>query len=135
MSQGESEHPAGVTLPPTRYTLFALLGGAVAWTLHFLGSYALVAIGCVAGWGGIRTGLAAGTVALLAVALWSTVLAWHAWRRVSGGQQWDIALSEPRGWFAFLMLTGVLMGAVAALTIALEGMGTLALPVCGWDAR
>lgn len=135
MSQGESEHPAGVTLPPPSYTLFALLGGAVAWTLHFLGSYALVAIGCVAGWGGIRTGLAAGTVVLLTLAVWSTILAWRAWRRVSGGQHWDIALSEPRGWFAFLMLTGVLMGAVAALTIALEGLGTLALPVCGWDAR
>ena len=33
------------------------------------------------------------------------------------------------------MMTGVLLGAVSALTIALEGWGTLMLPVCGWNAR
>jgi hypothetical protein len=29
----------------------------------------------------------------------------------------------------------VLLGAVSVLTIALEGLGTLILPVCGWDVR
>ena len=135
MSQGEADHPAGVALPSWGHTLFAILGGAVAWTLHFLGSYALVAIGCVAGWRGMRLSLAVGTVLLLALALWSTFAAWRGWRRVSGEQDLGVALGEPRGWFAFLMLTGVLMGVVAVLTILLEGFGTLTLPLCGWDAR
>jgi hypothetical protein len=135
MSQGEAEHPAGSPLPPLGHTLFALLGGAAAWTLHFTGSYAIVAIGCVAGWPGVRTSLVVGTVLLLVIAAWSTLAAWRAWRRVSGDQHWDVALGEPKGWFAFLMLTGVLMGAVAALTILLEGAGSLVLPVCGWDVR
>jgi hypothetical protein len=135
MTQGQSEHQAGLPTAPTGRLLFALLGGAGAWTLHFLGSYALAAIGCVQRWQGLREGLAVGTLALVLVAAWSTGVSWREWRRVSAGQPWDSALSEPRGWFAYLMLTGVLMGALAVLTIALEGWGTLVLPVCGWDVR
>ena len=135
MSQGQTEHPAEVAVPSTGRILFAVLGGAAAWTLHFLGSYAVVAIGCVEGWRGVRESLVAGTILLGGLATWSTLASWRAWREVSGGQPWDSALSEPRGWLAFLMLTGVLMGAVSLLTILLEGLGTLTLPLCGWDAR
>jgi len=135
MTQGETEQQLGTEGAPTGRLLFALLGGAAAWSLHFLGSYAVASIACVAGWRGIRESLAAGTLALGAIAVWSTLVAWRDWRRVSAGQPWDSALSEPRGWFAFLMMTGVLMGIVSAFAIALEGFGTLWLPVCGWNVR
>lgn len=135
MTQGETRHQLGTETAPTGRLLFALLGGAAAWSLHFLGSYALLAIGCVDGWGGIREALALGTLILAGIAAWSAVVAWRDWRRVSEGQPWDTALGEPRGWFAYLMLTGVLMGIVSVFTIALEGWGTLVLPVCGWDVR
>ncbi len=135
MTQGETEHQLGTETAPTGRLLFALLGGAAAWSLHFLLSYAVASIGCVYGWRGIRETLAIGTLALGAVAVWSTVVAGREWRRVSEGQAWDAALGEPRGWFAYLMMTGVLLGAVSSLTIALEGWGTLMLPVCGWNAR
>lgn len=135
MTQGETRHPLGVETASTGRLLFALLGGAAAWSLHFLLSYAVLAIGCVYDWRGIREALAIGTLLLGGAAVWSTAVAWREWRRVSGRQPWDEALSEPRGWFAYLMLTGVLMGIVSALTIALEGWGTLALPVCGWGTR
>jgi hypothetical protein len=135
MTQGQTEHPAGVPVPATGATLFAVIGGAVAWTLHFVGSYALVAVGCVAGWPGLRISLAIGTAALAALAAWSTLAAWRGWRRVSPGQGWDSALSEPRGRVAFLMLTGVILGGISLLAILLEGLGTLALPLCGWDVR
>ena len=135
MIQGETEHPAGVPVPGTGSILFAVVGGALAWTLHFLGSYALVAVGCVSGWPDVRVVLVAGTVALGAMAAGSTALAWRGWRRVSAGQRWDSALGEPRGWLAFLMLTGIILGGISLLTILLEGLGTLALPLCGWDVR
>ena len=135
MTQGQTEHPPGVPVPGTGWLLFAILGGALAWTIHFLGSYALVAVGCVARWPALRTSLAGGTLALGALAAWSTVVAWRGWRGVSAGQRWDSALGEPRGWLAFLMLTGVILGGISLLTILLEGFGTLALPVCGWDVR
>lgn len=135
MTQGQTRHPLGTETAPAGRLLFALLGGAAAWSLHFLLSYAIASIGCVYGWGNIRLILAIGTLVLGAVAVWSTVVAWRDWRRVSGGQTWDTALGEPRGWFAYLMLTGVLMGIVSVATIVLEGWGTLMLPVCGWDVR
>ena len=135
MTQGQTEHPPNVETAPPGRLLFALLGGAVAWTLHFLGAYFVAAVGCVAGWRGIRESLAVGTVVLAILAIWSTVVAWRDWRRVSQGQSWDLALGEPRGWFAFLMVTGVLLGGISAFAILLEGFGTLALPVCGWNAR
>ena len=135
MTQGETEHQLGIERPPTGRLLFGLLGGAVAWSLHFLGSYALASIGCVAGWQEVHTMLAVGTLVLGAIAVWSTLVALREWRRVSGEQPLDAALGEPRGWLAFLMLTGVLLGAVSVLTIALEGLGTLTLAACGWNVR
>jgi hypothetical protein len=135
MTQGETEHQLGIERAPTGRLLFGLLGGAVAWSLHFLGSYALASIGCVAGWEGIRTLLGVETLALGATAVWSTLVALREWRRASGDQPMDVALGEPRGWFAFLMLTGVLLGAVSVLAIVLEGFGTLTLAACGWNVR
>jgi hypothetical protein len=135
MSQGETEQAVGTAGTSVGRTLFAVLGGALAWALHFLGSYAVVAIGCVAGWPSTRVIVAAGTAVLGALALWSTVVAWREWRRSSDKQRWDTALSEPRGWYSWLMTVGVLMGITSAFTIVLEGFGTLMLPLCGWDVR
>lgn len=135
MSQGETEQAVGTAGTSVGRTLFALFGGAIAWTLHFQGSYALVAIGCVAGWGSTLLIVAAETAVLAALALWSTAVAWREWRRSSDDQPWDAALSEPRGWYSWLMTAGVLMGITGAFAIALEGFGTLMLPLCGWDVR
>jgi hypothetical protein len=135
MTQGETEQAVGTAGTSVGRTLFAVLGGALAWALHFLGSYAVVAIGCVAGWPSTRVIVAAETAALAALALWSTVVAWREWRRSSDKQRWDTALSEPRGWYSWLMTVGVLMGITSAFTIVLEGFGTLMLPLCGWDVR
>jgi hypothetical protein len=135
MSQGETEQGAGTAGTSAGRTLFAVLGGAVAWSLHFLGSYAVVAIGCVAGWASTLWIVIVGTLALAALALWSTVVAWRDWRRSAGDQPWDTALSEPKGWYAWLMTVGALMGITSVFTILLEGFGTLMLPLCGWNVR
>jgi hypothetical protein len=135
MSQGETEQAVGTAGTSVGRMLFAVLGGAVAWSLHFLGSYAVVSVGCVARWGSTLWIVAAGTAAFGALALWSTVVAWREWRRSSQGQAWDTALSEPRGWYSWLMTVGVLLGITSAFTIVLEGFGTLMLPLCGWNVR
>jgi hypothetical protein len=135
MSQGETLQAAGTAGTSVGRTVFALLGGALAWELHFLGSYALVAVGCVAGWSSIRVIAAAETAVLTVVALRSTIVAWREWGRSSGHQPWDAALSEPRGWYSWLMTVGILLGITSAFTIMLEGFGTLMLPLCGWNVR
>ena len=135
MTQGETEQAAGTAGTSVGRTLFAVLGGALAWALHFLGSYAVLAVGCVAGWSSTRVIVAAETVVLTAVALRSTYVGWREWRRSSGDQPWDTALSEPRGWYSWLMTVGILLGITSAFTIVVEGFGTLMLPVCGWNVR
>lgn len=135
MSQGETEQAVGAASASTGRLLFAVLGGAVAWSLHLLGSYAIVSVGCVAGWGSTRLIVSAGTVLLAAIALWSTTIAWKEWRGSSDDQPWDTSLSEPRGWYSWLMTVGVLMGITGAFTVVLEGFGTLMLPLCGWNVR
>lgn len=135
MSQGESEQAIGTAGTSTGRTMFAVLGGSLAWALHFLASYALVSVGCVAGWSATVPILVAGTVGLGAVALWSTLIAWREWRRTGGGMPWDVALSEPPGWYVWLMTGGVLLGITSTFTILLEGLGTLMLPLCGWNVR
>jgi hypothetical protein len=135
MTQGASEPRPGTASRPLGRILFALFGGAAAWTLHFLGSYAVIALGCTARWDGTVELVIIGTLALAAMAAWSTASAWREWRRASGAQPWDQALSEPRGWLAWLMMVGALLGATSLFTILLEGAGALLLPVCGWDVR
>jgi hypothetical protein len=135
MTQGETEQQIGTAGASLGWALFTVFGGAGAWTLHLLGSYAIVAIGCGARWRGIEEVVAIGTLVLAGLAAWSTISAWRGCRRSSGEQAWDQALSEPRGWFAWLMTIGVLLGAVSVLAILVEGAGVLLLPACGWDAR
>lgn len=110
--------------------LFALFGGAGAWVLHFLGSYAFVTIGCMSRWSGVGPIVGASTLGLAGVAAASAGVAWRGWRRVSPGQRWYEALAEPQGWLAWLMMVGVLVGSLAALTILLQGFGAVLLPVC-----
>jgi len=135
MSQGETEPAVGTAGMSAGRLLFAVLGGAIAWSLHFLGGYAVVSVGCVARWEATTWIVAAGTAVLAGLAAWSTLVAWREWRRTSDDQPWDTALSEPKGWYAWLMTVGVLLGITSAFTILLEGFGTLMLPVCGWNAR
>jgi hypothetical protein len=135
MTQGESEQAVGTAGARVGRIVFALLGGALAWSLHLLGSYALVAIGCVARWGSTIAIVAVGTAVLAGLAVWSTLVAWREWRRTGGDMAWDRGLSEPPGWYSWLMTVGVLLGVTSTFTILLEGFGTLMLPLCGWDAR
>jgi hypothetical protein len=135
MTQGETEQQIGTAGASLGWALFTVFAGPAAWTLHLLGSYAIVAIGCVARWRGIEAVVAIGTLVLASLAAWSTISAWRVWRRSSGEQAWGQALSEPRGWFAWLMTIGVLLGAVSVLAILVEGAGVLLLPACGWDVR
>jgi hypothetical protein len=135
MSQGETEQAVGTAGTSVGRVLFAVLGASIAWSVHFLGSYAIVSVGCVAGWGSTHWIVGAATVVLGAIAVWSTAVAWREWRRSSDDQPWDTSLSEPKGWYSWLMTVGVLMGITSAFTIVLEGFGTLMLPLCGWNVR
>jgi hypothetical protein len=130
VSQGALDHDARHEVGGPLSQLFAAFGGAMAWVIHFLGSYAYITIGCMSRWPGVGPAVGGATLVMAGVAAWSALLAWRDWRRVSAGQRWSEALSEPRGWFAWLMLLGVLVGGFAAFVILVQGLGAAILPVC-----
>lgn len=100
-------------------SLVAVLGAPVAWTLHLLASYAVVGLGCAAGWGRADGSLVLVTAVCLVAALASGKIAYRRWRAVGqGGRERDV------------MLVGVLGTLVFTLAIALEAAVPMFLPLC-----
>jgi hypothetical protein len=61
----------------TARRLLGVFGGPVAWTLHLLASYAVVAAGCATSWSGIVPALVAITIACAAASAAAGVVAWR----------------------------------------------------------
>lgn len=105
--------------------LFALLGGALAWTLHLFASYAVVAVGCLHGWSGARPTLAAVTFAALGLALSAGIVA------VRSGS--DDRLLGPETGAAterFTLGLGVRLSALFGFLILLGGLVPFLAPLC-----
>jgi hypothetical protein len=121
---------------PTLSTLlFALLGGATAWSVHLLVSYTLLAYACSSGWGGARPALL--TIALLALAatVWSGVVARRYWRVARAADRpeddaWDARMGERTARVSFLMVTGLILSVIFALGIVYEGITIFLAPLC-----
>ncbi|HEY8470225.1 MAG TPA: hypothetical protein VIL18_11310 [Longimicrobiales bacterium] len=109
----------------------AVFGGPIAWSLHLLVSYFLVALFCNTGWPGLGIALAGATVLAAAAAAGSGLVAWRAWREHVDGQPWDAALSDPRGWATgFLLVIGMVAAGLFLLIILLAGLPPIFLSEC-----
>lgn len=123
-----------------RPMVLALLGGPVAWIVHFLGTYFIVALWCAARWGGIRVAIAAFTAVMLAVAVAAGALALRLWRRGQDALVSDAEPGEPESWDArmgergarmsFLAVVALFMAALFSLLIVLEGLPGLLTQAC-----
>jgi hypothetical protein len=109
---------------------FAAGAGPAAWALHFMGSYALVALACTTGWTGVGVVLAIATILLALLAAASAVVGYRGWRESRAPQHLDAALNEPGGWRGFVMTSGIVLGALSAVSIILQGAATLLAPLC-----
>lgn len=119
------EHEAGVGL-----ILFAFLGPALAWTLHFLVIYFLVALYCTTGGGDVTAVILAATAVFAAVSVAAGVVGYRAWTRERGGQGWAEAVTGGAQWSSFLLVMGVLSSVLFTLLIVLEGLPPLFVPAC-----
>lgn len=121
---------------PGRWTiLFALLGGAVAWSLHLLGSYVLLAWGCAREWAGTRPALAAVSVVALLVTVASGLVARRRWviaRQVDRptDDAWDARMGERTARVSFLMVVGLVLALVFGLGIVYEAITVFLVPLC-----
>jgi hypothetical protein len=121
---------------PGRWTLlFALLGGAVAWSLHLLGSYVLLAYGCTREWGGTRPALATISVVALLVTIASGLVARR--RGVIARERdrpvddaWDARMGERTARVSFIMVVGLVLAIVFGLGIVYEAITVFLVPLC-----
>ena len=104
--------------------LFGLLGGPLAWAIHLLASYGLVAIACLNGWTEARLALGIVTVVALAVAIGAGIVAARTAARaplldaVTGGAAARFTLglgTRLSALFGFLILLGGLVPFMAPL--------------------
>lgn len=97
-----------------------MLGGGVAWALHLLGSYAIVALACAGGFRGAQPALIALTVLAGAAAIASGALGLS----VSG--RGDAASGATR----FVEHAGVALSALFTFLIVLGGFVPAMAPMC-----
>jgi hypothetical protein len=110
--------------------LFVLLGSPIAWTLHFLVSYFMVALFCTMQWEGAGIAIGIVTVVFTIVSAASGVVAYRTWRVQRDTLSWDAALAEPGGWTTFWLVMGMLGAVLFTALIVLEAIPPLFVPTC-----
>lgn len=115
---------------PLPLLLYAVLGAPIAWSLHLLTSYFLVALACTTGWSGVVAALLAVTVVFGLAAVGSGVVAYQSWRRLTAAAPRRTALNETGARSSFFMLVGIAMAGVFFLIIVLAGLPPFFLPMC-----
>ena len=100
----------------------ALGGGGIAWTVHLLAGYFVVALGCSRGWPLGRL-IAILTVVAAGASLATGVLSLRGWRRPA-------ASAEDGGARALLYRAAAFLAALFTLAILLGGATTLILRPC-----
>lgn len=109
---------------------FTVLGAPVAWSLHLLLCYFIVALDCTTGWGGAVPAIVIATVVLGAVAAWAGAVAFRHWPPPRGIGRVLSELGEPVGRDRFLMLLGMALSALFTLAILATALAPLFVPTC-----
>ena len=120
--------------------LLSLLGAPVAWTVHLLVSYVVVALACATSWGGARVLIAVLTIAGVAAAVAAGVLALRLWRQGQAALRTDAEPGEPGAWDdrmgergargVFLAVVALFMAILFGYLIVLQGLPPILEPVC-----
>lgn len=132
-AQAGTRDDAGTPRPHT--LLFAVFGGAVAWSLHLLASYTLLAWACASGFAAVRGTLIGIGALALALTGWSALVAWRWWhvaRAVDRPEDdsWDARMGERTARVSFLMVAGLILSMIFALGIVYEGFTVFLVPLC-----
>ncbi len=123
--------------------LVAVLGAPAAWTTHLLGAYLIVALWCTTGWRGMGIAVAVLTIACAGAAAAVGLLGYRLWQRGQAGMleddergeagSWDARMGERGARAVFLAVMAVLLAALFAYLIVLQGVPAIFTPAC--DAR
>lgn len=126
--------------PPRFRMLAAVVGAPLAWTLHLMASYVMVAAWCAAEWGGLRMALAITTLVCAALAAGSGLAAVALWRDGQAMLRRDAEPGDPEGWSSRMGERGARISFLAAMSIGaallfaflilLQGLPPLFTPAC-----
>lgn len=131
---------SGMRAGQGRRIVLALLGSPIAWVVHFLGTYLVVALWCAARWPGVRVAIVLFTALALIPSIAAGVLAFRLWRHgqaallqdaePGGPEAWDARMGERGARMSFLAVVSLFMAAVFTLLIFLEGLPALFTQAC-----
>lgn len=125
----------GAGTPGLGTLLVAVLGAAVAWSLHLLGSYALLTWGCSSGWAYTRPALTLVSAATLVLTLGSGWLARRHWRIARAldrptDDAWDARMGERTARVSLMMVVGLVASIVFSLGVVYEALAIWLVPLC-----
>lgn len=143
MSRGGARAQVGATdLAPRigRELLLAVVGPPLAWTVHLLGAYVMVALWCAEQWPGLTLAVLALTAACFVASAASGILAYRLWHRgrqalstdrePGAPESWDARMGERGARFVFLAVLAMFMAVLFSYLIVLEGLPPLFAPHC-----
>jgi hypothetical protein len=119
------EHEVGIGV-----LLFALLGPPVAWSLHFLALYFLVALYCTEAWEGAGVAILVTTIAFGAVSAAAGWAAYRGWKRDTEQASFEAAMAGDSGWGKFILLMGLLSSILFTFIIVAEALPPVFVPLC-----
>lgn len=118
----------------------AMLAPAVAWSVHLLVGYLIVATWCANTWGGVGIGLATLTALCLAATIACGVLALRLRRRgqhhlatdeePGTPESWDARMGERGARIVFLAIMALFMAGLFGFLIVLQATPPFFAPVC-----
>lgn len=122
--------------PPLGTLLWALLGGALVWSLHLLASYVAVAWACTLGAEPAgRASVIVISVVALALTAWSGLTARRWWLVARAldrptDDAWDARMGERTARVSFLMVVGLVAAILFGLGVLYEGIAVFFVPMC-----
>jgi hypothetical protein len=123
---------------------FGVLGGAVAWSLHTVADWGIDETVCRSGHAEmvgvpLRPLLAGLALLFLAVTVWSGLVSFRHWRRLSAGplpgeQEGDEVAALRRRRAGFMAQIGFVANVIFALMLVTSATAVLILPACAGGA-
>jgi len=120
--------------------LLALLAPAVAWTVHLLAGYVIVALWCSMRWRGLGVAIAVLTAICAAATIAAGALAFRLWRRGQRSlladeepgvpESWDARMGERGARGVFLAVIAIAMAMIFAWLILLQALPPIFAPGC-----
>lgn len=118
----------------------AVVGAPLAWTLHLMASYIIVAVWCASDWDGLAVAVGLVTLVCAAISIVCGVIAWRVWREGQAMLERDAEPGRPDGWdsrmgergarVAFLAVMSLAGAALFTFLIILQGLPPLFTPPC-----